>query len=54
MIYADLLDLAHLIAVIMVLSATIACIVHLLSLTEERLLARRGLGVSEEWLSLYA
>lgn len=43
--YADMLDMKHLLAVIAVLTATIAALVRLLGILEERMLAERGLGV---------
>jgi len=50
MLYADLLDVTHVAAVVAVLALTVTGIVQLVSLVEKRILARRGLGV-EAWQS---
>ncbi len=45
-VYADMLDMTKLLAVIAVLTGTIAAIIRVLTLIERRVLAERGLG---EW-----
>ncbi len=50
MLYADLLDLRHLIAVVAVLTITVVSMVHLISIVERRIISSRGLGVESEWL----
>ena len=53
MVYADLLDVAHVAAIILVLTLSVALIVHVLNTLEKKILAKRGLGV-EQWGSIYA
>ncbi|BEP16690.1 hypothetical protein PYJP_00420 [Pyrofollis japonicus] len=55
MLYADLLDVAHVAAIVFVLTATVAVFVSLASRFEKRVLAKRGLG-ERSWqsISMYA
>jgi len=52
MMYADLLDVAHVAALVAVLVASVALMVRLVSVAENRLVKKLGLGV-ENWRSTY-
>ena len=52
MMYADLLDVKHVAAIVLLLAATVAAVVRAASLAEKALLKKRGLGVSSWQLTL--
>jgi ABC-type nitrate/sulfonate/bicarbonate transport system permease component len=48
MLYADLLDVTHVAAIVAVLTLTVIGIVHFVTFMEKRILTERGFGV-ESW-----